>query len=255
MIPAFPQHTKIFKGEYKTTLLRRLELDRPSPQDSLPERPTNIRHEIFGALTDWKIWLATLTYMGTQENISSIVAFLPSILRGMGYTSVSAQVHTIPIYCVALALTLTCAWLAEKMQQRYLFALFGALLNLTGLSIQLAQPESVGVRYMGTFFMTAGCYVVMPIVVVWNAINVRRGHRRVVGFAMTTAVGNCGALISSNVYITAEEPGYRTGKSENSGAWRLKVLTMLDRFLSWYSVQLPFDRVDDCAVCWVAACE
>lgn len=197
----------MFQGEEKATLLQRLDLKSPEPEPKI-----NIRKEILTALSDWKIWTATLTYMGVQENASSVVAFLPSILKGLGYTSVQAQVHSIPIYCVAFLLTLSCAYAAERLKQRYFFALFGGLLNLTGLAIQLGNPADTRIRYMGTFFMASGCYIVMPILVVWNAINVGKGYKRVVAFAMTTAVGNCGALVSSNVYITEEEPRYRTGE-------------------------------------------
>lgn len=113
--------------------------------------------------------------MGAEENVSSVVAFLPSILKGFGYTSTSAQWHSIPIYGVAFVLTLTCAYVSERLHQRYLFAMFGALLNLIGLSILLGQPDAEGARYAGAFLLTAGCYIVMPIVVVWNAINVGPG--------------------------------------------------------------------------------
>ena len=124
----------------------------------------------------------TFAYMGAEENVSSVVAFLPSILKGFGYTSTSAQWHSIPIYSVAFVLTLTCAYASERLHQRYLFAMSGALLNLIGLCILLGQPHAEGARYAGAFLLTAGCYIVMPIVVVWNAINVGPGeehrHRR-----------------------------------------------------------------------------
>lgn len=128
--------------------------------------------------TDYALTLSrTLAYIGVEENVASIAAFLPSILKGMGFTSVSAQVHSIPVYCTAFASTLLVAYLSERLRQRYLFALFGALLNLIGLAILVAQPESSSVRYASTFLLTAGCYIVMPIMVVWNAINVGEGRR------------------------------------------------------------------------------
>ncbi|EME42907.1 hypothetical protein DOTSEDRAFT_105261, partial [Dothistroma septosporum NZE10] len=57
-------------------------------------------------------------------------------------------------------------------------------------------------------------------------INVRRGYKRAVAFAMTTAVGNCGALVSSNVYITEEEPVYRTGFSVGIAFSSLSIVSM-----------------------------
>ncbi|KAF2160669.1 hypothetical protein M409DRAFT_28809 [Zasmidium cellare ATCC 36951] len=226
LLPNFPESTTLFHGHEKAILLERLRLD-----GGLISNDDNLRPNVLAALLDWKIWLATLVYMCAQENVSSIAAFLPSILKGLGYTSVSAQIHSIPVYCTAFALTLLCAYTSERLHQRYIFALLGALLNLTGLVLQLAYPHAVHVRYMGTFFMTSGCYIVMPIMVVWNAINVGKGYKRVVAFAMTTAVGNCGALVSSNVYITEEAPGYRTGFSVGVGMSCLAILAMMGLYI------------------------
>lgn len=108
--------------------------------------------------------------------MASVVAFLPSILKGLGFTSISAQVHSIPIYSTAFATTLIVAYLSERLRQRYFFALFGAVLNLIGLVILLVEPKSASFKYAGTFLLTAGCYIVMPILVVWNAINVGKGE-------------------------------------------------------------------------------
>ncbi|CAK3836004.1 vitamin h [Lecanosticta acicola] len=205
IIPQFPEDTRLFRGEEKAVLLERLR------QDGAEEEHADLWHEVKEALIDPKIWLATIAYVGIEENSASIVAFLPSILQGFGYTATSAQWHSIPVYAVAFILSLLCAYVSERLQQRYLFAMLGALLNLVGLAILLARPDSAAVRYAGAFFMTAGVYIAMPIVVVWNAINVRKGYKRVVSFAMSTAVGNCGALVASNVFIAREEPAYPTG--------------------------------------------
>ncbi|KXT04923.1 hypothetical protein AC578_3416 [Pseudocercospora eumusae] len=225
LMPAFPEETKMFEGEEKAVLLERLRRDGGS------EPTESMWTHIMAALLDWKIWLATLAYIGVEENVSSVVAFLPSILKGLGFTSISAQVHSIPIYLTAFATTLIVAYLSERLRQRYFFALFGALLNLVGLAILLAAPQSANLKYAGTFLLTAGCYVAMPILVVWNAINVGKGYKRVVSFAMTTAIGNCGAFISSNVFITHEAPGYPTGFKVGMGMNCLAILSMTVLYL------------------------
>ncbi|EME81832.1 uncharacterized protein MYCFIDRAFT_32917, partial [Pseudocercospora fijiensis CIRAD86] len=220
LIPAFPEETKMFKGEEKVALLERLR------EDGGSEPTEGMWTHVMEALLDWKIWLATLAYIGVEENVASVVAFLPSILNGLGFTSISAQVHSIPIYMTAFAMTLIVAYLSERLRQRYFFALFGAILNLIGLTIMIAQPGSASFKYAGTFLLTAGCYIAMPILVVWNAINVGKGYKRVVSFAMTTAIGNCGAFISSNVFITHEAPGYPTGFKVGMGMNCLAILSM-----------------------------
>lgn len=174
---------------------------------------------------------STLTYIGAEENASSVVAFQPTVLRGLGYTSTQAQVHSIPIYIVAFVISLSCAWLSERLHQRYFFTLFGCFLGIIGLAIELAQPKAAGVRYAGMFFLTAGGYVVMPITVVWLAINVGKGYKRTVAFGMVIAVGNCGAFISSNVFLTSETPKYHTGFGVGMGMILLSTITSTIMYL------------------------
>jgi hypothetical protein len=95
--------------------------------------------------------------------------------------------------------------------------MFGSLISLTGLAIELAHPSDPNVRYMGMFFLAAGSYLVMPLTVVWCAINVGKGYKRTVALACVIAIGNCGAFVAGNVFITEEDPVYRTGFSTNMG--------------------------------------
>lgn len=164
-------------------------------------------------MSDWKIWVATIIYLGAEENSSSVVAFQPTVLNGLGYTASAAQVHTIPVYAVAWVVAMTCAVLSDRFRQRYLFAMLGIALMTVGLGIEIAQPKASGARYAGMFFLSAGTYVVMPITVVWLAINVGKGYKRTVALGLAIPIGNCGAFVSSNVFLTKETPKFHTGFS------------------------------------------
>ncbi|KAK5121976.1 hypothetical protein LTR85_004548 [Meristemomyces frigidus] len=183
LIVNWPEKTKLLTPEEKAVLLERLR------QDGGEVVHDRIRKHVVEALLDWKVWLGVLTYIGAEENASAVVAFQPTVLKGLGWTSTSAQVHSIPIYCVAFVASLSCAFLSEHLRQRYFFALFGATLTLVGLAIEIAQPHSDHVKYAGMFFITAGAYVTMPIMVVWTAINVGKGYKRTVAFGLVIATG------------------------------------------------------------------
>ena len=95
--------------------------------------------------------------------------------------------------------------------------MLGVACETTGLAIELAQPHAVGVRYLGMFFLATGYNIVMPIIVVWLAINVGKGYKRTVALGMVIAVGNSGAFVSSNVFLASETPKYHTGFSVGMG--------------------------------------
>ena len=81
----------------------------------------------------------------------------------------------------------------------------------------------------------------MPILVVWLAINVGKGYKRAVAFAMVTAVGNCGAFISSNVFITAQSPKFHTGFSVGLG---MNILSMISMTLFFLGLRLENRKRD-----------
>lgn len=224
MVP-FPEKSKMFTSEEKRVLLARLDAD--------GAKVVHDKLRIFSAWKDWKIWAAVLIYIGAEENSSSVIAFQPTVLAGLGYTSSEAQVHTIPVYAVAWVVSITCAVLADRLRQRYVFGMFGFILSTIGLAIEIAQPKHDGVKYAGMFFLAAGVYVTMPVTVVWLSINLGKGYKRTVGLGTLIAVGNCGAFISANVFLPKQTPKFHTGFSVGMGMNMLSAIG-----LTWLYVGL-----------------
>jgi hypothetical protein len=153
-----------------------------------------------------------LAYFGADNAASSIVSFQPTILKALGYSSAQAQIHTIPVYIVALCLLNIAAFVSGKLFHRYGFILIGALIGIVGWSVELAVPiKSVGARYFGMFAITAGAYIQMPILVVWVSNNMGGNAKAAFATGFMIGFGNCGNLVSSNVFITTQTPRFRTG--------------------------------------------
>lgn len=194
------------KPEEKQYLLAMLKKDagksRPNHYSSLV---------IKECLLDPKILLGTLAYFGADNAASSIVSFQPTILKSLGYSNAQAQVHTIPVYIVAFCVLLICAYLSGRLGRRYIFLIFGAAIGIVGWSIELAQVKAVSARYFGMFAITASAYIQMPILVVWLSNNMGGNAKAAFATGFMIGFGNCGNLVSSNVFITDETPRFKTG--------------------------------------------
>ena len=230
----FPEKSTRFTPEEKKVLLARLDGD--------GAKVAHDKLHIIESLQDWKIWTAILVYIGAEENASSVVAFQPTILAGLGYTASEAQVDTIPVYAVAWVMSMTCTVLADRLRQRYAFAMLGVVITTVGLAIEITQPKHADIRYTGMFFLTAGVYVVMPVTVVWLAINLRKGYKRSVGLGLLIAIGNCGAFISSNVFLTKETPKFHTGFSTGMG---MNMLSAVGLTLVYVGLRIANRRKDE----------
>ncbi|PWY72668.1 vitamin H transporter [Aspergillus eucalypticola CBS 122712] len=206
IVVPFPEDATFLTAEEKTLLLARLKADGGSVRDD----PISFKRVISMA-ADWKIWICVLAYLGAEESASSLVNFQPTILKDLGWTSRSAQEHTIPVYAVAFVLTLSCAWLSDHLRHRYIFTMIGSVLTIIGWSVELSHVQSAGVRYMGIFFVASGAFIMMSTIVVWLCVNLGKGVKRSVGMGLLPAFGNCGAFVSGNVFISSESPKYPTG--------------------------------------------
>ncbi|KAF2703236.1 MFS general substrate transporter [Pleomassaria siparia CBS 279.74] len=229
LIVPFPEDATFFEPEEKALLLARLKEDGAVvANDPLAAKRLGEFYK------DWKIWAAIFIYMGAAENANSITGFQPTILKGIGYTSTGAQIRTIPVYLVSAVYSLSLAYTAERLGKRYLFCMVGFATIAIGLIIELVQPKAAGARYAGLFFMTAGAYLVMPISVVWIAINVGKGYKRTVALGSIVCFGNGGAFIGTNVFLDREKPKFRTGFSTGLGLCAMGAVAATVMFVGTY---------------------
>lgn len=229
VIVPFAEDGEFLRPDEKALLLARLKDDGGAvAHDKLPPK------RVVEIVKDWKIWAAVFIYLGAAENANSITSFQPTILKGIGYTSAGAQIRTIPVYLVAATFSLSLAYVSEYLRKRYLFCMIGFLTIVLGLVVEIVQPKQPGVRYMGLFFMTAGAYLVMPLTVVWTAINVGKGYKRTLALGAISSFKDAGAFIGTNVFLKSEEPKFRTGFSTGIGLAAIGMIAATVMFVRMY---------------------
>ena len=151
-------------------------------------------------------------YFGVVNTGYSISFFTPTILKELGWTSVRAQVLSIPIYIVSCSFTLLTAFTADRLRHRYAFTMIGVLVATVGYSILLAQQYvPVSARYLAVYLITVGGYITQPVTLVWLNNNMGGHYKRSVSSALQVGIGNCGGIVASNIYITSQAPTYAVG--------------------------------------------
>lgn len=157
-------------------------------------------------------------YMGITSVGYSTSFFTPTILKQLGWTSVHAQVMSIPIYVVAAFFSLLAAYLSDRVRHRFGFIIFGICVCTIGLIVLLAQTSvSVSGRYTALYIVMSGGYIAQPIMLVWLANNMAGHYKRSVNAAMQIGFGNIGGIIASNIFPSNEAPRFITGYSVNIG--------------------------------------
>ncbi|PBP17630.1 hypothetical protein BUE80_DR011580 [Diplocarpon rosae] len=152
------------------------------------------------ALTDWKIWMQSVAYIGVLVPLYSFSLFLPSIIRAMGYSDAMSQLLTVPPYVLGCIVTVLGGFYSDKLNKRGVLLVGFTFHAMVGY-VLLLSTETPAVQYIGTFMAACGVYPSVPIMVMWNGNNIGGSTKRGVGIAMQIGFGNCGGIISSFMHV------------------------------------------------------
>jgi MFS family permease len=151
-------------------------------------------------------------YFGIVNTGYATSFFTPTILKQLGWTSVRAQVMSIPIYLVATVIALVTAYVSDRLRHRFAFTICGCLIATVGYVILICQKSvPVGARYFALYAITGGGYMTQPILMGWLSNNMAGHYKQSIASAMQIGFGNCGGLVASNIFLTSEAPTYHTG--------------------------------------------
>lgn len=151
-------------------------------------------------------------YFGIVTTGYATSFFTPTILKQLGWTSVRAQVMSIPIYVVATVISLITAFVSDKLRHRFAFTLAGCVIATVGYVILLCQSSvPVGGRYFALYAITGGSFMTQPILLGWISNNMAGHYKQSIASAIQIGFGNCGGLVASNIFFDSEAPGYPTG--------------------------------------------
>lgn len=138
--------------------------------------------------------------MGTEAHapnsivvpLASFAVFLPTIIVGLGYSSVHAQLLSVPPNIIGSLFTVVAGVASDKAGARGPFILASALLSLTGYAILFATEIPI-VGYVGTLIASCGLTPASLCTLAWTAGNAGGDVKRGVMIAIMGTLGNTGA--------------------------------------------------------------
>jgi MFS family permease len=140
-----------------------------------------------------------LTEIGIVCPLYGISLFLPSIIRGLGYTSSTAQLLTVPIYITASVLAVVVAWYSDRVGKRYPFILVCLCIMAVGFIMCIAGGSVPGLVYAGVFIAACALYPAFPGNITWLSNNLAGSTKRATGQAIQIAIGNLAGGELSNM--------------------------------------------------------
>ncbi|KAL0930368.1 putative vitamin H transporter [Colletotrichum truncatum] len=232
----FPETTKGFTERERELLIARLQYDGHADVDSTSH--VSPVQAMWMAFKDWRVWSMVLIY-SMIVGAGTISYFLPVLTKSLGYSQVTAQYMTVPIYMVALVFAIASAISSDYFKdRRFHIAAFSALGLVS--CIVAASVLNPTVRYVMLCFLAAGVWSALPMALTWtsNIIQWPR-EKRAVSLAMVNAIGNLSSVYGSRIWPSYDAPRYAIGFGTTAGFLFLAVVLAI--VIGWASIKWPHD--------------
>lgn len=200
-IPTFPEDVKWLNEEERAYVKARLQVDQGH---SAAERNITLR-DVGRVFKDYKVFLGGLMYFGLIVPAYGYAFFAPTILATYGYSTIGTQLHSVPPWAAAFGFAMLIAYLSDKFQHRFLFALIPICVSISGFAILMNVHHNTHVEYAALFLIAMGTYAAMPVIVCWFNMNLGGHHRRAVGTAWQVGFGNIGGIIATYAFIDSDK--------------------------------------------------
>ncbi|KAI0036109.1 MFS general substrate transporter [Vararia minispora EC-137] len=205
-LPNRPETTSFFNEEERKIALRRRSRGTSGDTGFM----INKSH-VLDAFTDWKIYLGGVIYFGGNAALSSIAAFLPTILTTLGYSGASSNLMTVPPYAVAAFVISASSWTSDRLQVRGPFVSAWAAVSAIGYLLLLTVADNQHVRYFAVFCIVGGTYTVIGLTIAWFAHNLGSETKRATGTPLYMAIGQGGSVLGAHLLPKGQGPRYIRG--------------------------------------------
>ncbi|CAN9232504.1 unnamed protein product [Alternaria alternata] len=178
-------------------------------------------HEVLQTLKDPKSYLTALMFFSCNVAFSSMPVFLPTVIRDMGWESITAQGLSAPPYLFAFVVVLTTAYYSDRMQSRSTFIMLHSLLATLGYgTIAISgylQSDKTMVRYIALYPAAAGFFSAITIIITWTLNNQESDSKKGTSMALLNIIGQMGPLVGTSIFPDDDGPYYVKGMSICAG--------------------------------------
>ncbi|GAA5892237.1 hypothetical protein JCM8208_001489 [Rhodotorula glutinis] len=244
-LPSRPEQSKYLNEEERTIACTRLNADQQGG-----EVPGIDWRAVRYTLVNWRTYVVAVAYSAMNLGLGSVSGFLPTIVKGLGYSNADAQLYTVPPYAVALVVMLMFCTYSDRYQTRGVPVMCVFAIGIVGWSLLLAvdpvkaTASELHVRYFAVFCVVSAAYSAIPLIMSWQAGNSACETQKAVSLGMLNSVGQCLSILASFLFPKAKGPRYIKGASLNIAFQALGLLIALGMTLYYRAENKRRDRVE-----------
>lgn len=144
--------------------------------------------------------------------MSSLAYFSPTIVAGLGFNSITAQLMTVPPWAVGYVVSMGLAWSADHFNARSLHICVAGILTGTGFfATSILPADAYAQRYGCLILASCGAFPSAAPLTAWVTCNVPARSTVGLAVAMNNSMVGVASIVALWIWIPAEaERGYPT---------------------------------------------
>ncbi|KAK3332977.1 major facilitator superfamily domain-containing protein [Cercophora scortea] len=189
---------------------RKLALERlPETASSLSSSSARLTaRDFIETAKDWKLWFVLVFNICASVPSTAFSVFLPLVVEGMGYSSLQANLMSVPPFICGAAGLYMFAASSDAHRERGYHIVAGILLSLVGLVTIVTTATGIA-KYIGLCIFLSGSYVAPLLTVAWLSNNTPAPGKRFLVIGVN-GWGNLAGVIGSLLFRQEYAPAYRT---------------------------------------------
>ncbi|KAI4677962.1 uncharacterized protein J4E84_008909 [Alternaria hordeiaustralica] len=222
ILPNWPIESKMLSPEQRLLAHVRILRDRDQSWH-IDEAALTPFQAFLAVIRDGRTYLFMVIY--TSNCLALTVSyFIPTMLRGMGYTSTSAQWMTVPIWSCGAVFQLFWSWTSDKTEDRRWHN--AGLLAFAGVATLVALLVSnSAVKYAMLCLQTGAMYTTVPLILNWTSeVMSQPARKRSIAIALVNSFGHTSFIYGSFLWPSAEGPRNLKGFAVSTAVLWLGVL-------------------------------
>ncbi|KAI1390378.1 MFS general substrate transporter [Hypoxylon trugodes] len=176
------------------------------------------REDVKATLTDWRLYGHYAIYFAVSLPFSSLSLFSPTIVSGLGYHDLEAQLLTVPPWAVAYVAQILVSWSADHFNARGYHCAGAAVVGAAAFLASAVLPgDDYKGRYACLVIGTAGAFACIPPMLGWLTSNMWSTASIGLAVALNVSIGaGLGQIPGVWIYKASEaKRGYPTGHGVN----------------------------------------
>ncbi|KAI1329224.1 MFS general substrate transporter [Xylariaceae sp. FL0255] len=214
ILPDWPERAKWLSERERDLAAQRLAVD-----GSKGDSPGLKWEDVKATLMDWRLYGHYAIYFAVSIPFSSLSLFSPSIVEGLGYKDLQAQLFVVPPWAVAYFCCIINSWSGDHFNARGLHCAGAALVAAAAfLASALLPPDAYASRYGTLIVGTSGAFACIPPMLGWLTSNIWSTASVGLAVALNVSIGaGLGQIPGTWTYKADEEDkGYPTGHGVNA---------------------------------------